>query len=89
MSNKQTDNGGPIAASLATKRQVDMRTWTEDVVHAKGGLSHLDWFAGMALQGICSNLHCTPSVTFDEVSERAYQQAESMVKAMNKRKSNE
>jgi hypothetical protein len=45
------------------------------------GITMRDYFAAAALTGIVSNLHCTPSVTFDEVAARAYQQADAMLKA--------
>jgi len=49
--------------------------------HGKDGMTLRDYFAAAALQGICANLHCTPQITFREVSQRAYAQADAMLAA--------
>jgi hypothetical protein len=72
----QTDNGGP-AFPVAPTMNPDGSVW----YHGKDGMTLRDYFAAAALQGICANLHCTPQVTFKEVSQRAYAQADAMLAA--------
>jgi len=74
-------DGGSISPILEYRRQVDVDTFTVDQAHPIGGLSIRDWFAGMALQGIIANLHCTPEVTFNQCSGRAYAMADAMLAA--------
>jgi len=64
----QTDNGGAAFPPM-----------TYDSIMQ--GMTLRDYFAAAALQGICANLHCTPEVTFKEVSLRAYDQADAMLAA--------
>jgi hypothetical protein len=64
----QTDNGGPAFP-------------TQNGCRYDAGMTLRDYFAAAALQGICANLHCTPQVTFKEVSQRAYDQADAMLAA--------
>jgi len=45
------------------------------------GMKLRDYFAAAALQGIVSNLHCTPQVTYKEVAIRAYEQADAIIAA--------
>jgi hypothetical protein len=63
----QTDNGGP---AFPVRMGCDIE-----------GMTLRDYFATAAMQGICANLHCTPQVTFKEVSQRAYDQADAMLAA--------
>ena len=64
----QTDNGGAAFPPM-----------TYDSIMQ--GMTLRDYFAAAAMQGICANLHCTPQVTFKEVSQRAYAQADAMLAA--------
>lgn len=44
-----------------------------------GGMTLRDWFAGMALQGLCANSHVWEEMTENEMIEMAYRRAEKMI----------
>jgi hypothetical protein len=78
----QTDNGGPAFPRPASEYEPNgIRNDGRIAAIPHNGMTLRDYFAAAALQGICANLHCTPQVTFKEVSQRAYDQADAMLAA--------
>ena len=78
---KKIDDGGSVTADIISERYVAGLGMLEEKVKSVGGLSLRDYFAAAALQGIWTNLHCTPTVKFNEIATRAYQQADAMIEA--------
>lgn len=76
----QIDDGG-AAFPLPKEIQIGLQAGSYGVLYGQFGLSVRDVFAAAALNGICSNLHCTPQVTYKEVAIRAYEQADAMLQA--------
>jgi hypothetical protein len=70
---KQIDDGGPAFPHSIDRNAITVQDFT--------GMSLRDYFAAAALQGIWTNLHCTPTVKFNEIATRAYQQADAMIEA--------
>ena len=74
------NDGGPITSGMELRQTNDIQELTP-----VGGLSIRDWMAGMALQGIIGSVFCTPEVTFDECSGRAYAMADAMLSARERK----
>ena len=79
MSAKQ--DGGPIAPDMVSQMQVDANTVLESRMKAEGGMSPRDWFAGMALQGLCSATDHSNSPSVATLAKWAFQQADAMLAA--------
>ena len=53
-----------------------------DFAHAPGGMSLRDWFAGMAMQGYCSNPDWQSS--YEGIADSAVKQADALIEELKK-----
>lgn len=75
MNTPQINNGGPAFPC----ESYGLKNGKETTVPAQG-MSLRDYFAGQAMTAIIGSIYCTPETGFEEVSGRAYAQADAMLK---------
>jgi hypothetical protein len=82
MNTPQINNGGP-AFPCEEQIRCSCIACSGEVIDTQKftGMTLRDWFAGQAMTAIIGSLYCTPETTFNEVSGRAYAQADAMIKA--------
>jgi hypothetical protein len=74
---KQIYDGGPAFPATCSPEGIPLVvSYPSEIV---SGMTLRDYLAAAALQSIWTNVHCTPTVKFDEIATRAYQQADAML----------
>jgi hypothetical protein len=77
---QQTNGNDPVSATQ------EYHSKNFGVVLAKTGLTKREYFAAMAMQGMCANSSLTKIWTYEKIAESSVQQADALIEALNKEK---
>jgi hypothetical protein len=77
---QQTKGNDPISATQ------EYHSKNFGVVLAKTGLTKREYFAAMAMQGICGNSSLAEISSYNSFAEWSVQQADALIEALNKEK---